>query len=133
VQLDVKDVLLEQKLLYVRKGKNYKERYVPMGQSVITDLQDYLKESRPYFYQAHQHKALFLSKVGNRLQGQSMGIRLQYLVEQAQLPLEITLHTLRHSIATHLLQNGMELRQVAGFLGHQSIESTQLYTHLAHG
>ncbi|WP_020533373.1 tyrosine-type recombinase/integrase [Flexithrix dorotheae] len=127
ISLDVRDVLLSNKLLYVRKGKNYKERYVPIGDKVVQDFKRYLTESRPGFYQSHQQKAFFLSKKGQRINGQSLSIRLKRLVEKAGLSKEITLHTLRHSIATHLLENGMKIQQIAHFLGHSSLESTQIY------
>jgi integrase/recombinase XerD len=80
-------------------------------------------------------EALFLGYYGKRVTGQSLLLRLKYLQHQTEdLDLtekEIGLHTLRHSIATHLLQAGMKLEYIARFLGHGSLESTQIYTHLA--
>jgi integrase/recombinase XerD len=130
INLDVSDVLLNKNLLYVSKGKNYKERYVPMTEAVKEDLQNYLDYARPMFLN-QQTPALFLSRSGSRLITQGMATRLQKLKEKAGIDKEAGLHTLRHSIATHLLQSGMKLSQIKRFLGHSSMESTQIYTHLA--
>lgn len=130
INLDVSDILLNKNLLYVSKGKNYKERYVPMTEAVREDLQNYLDYARPMFLNKH-NSALFLSYAGNRLITQSMATRLQKLKEKAGIEKEAGLHTLRHSIATHLLQSGMKLSQIKRFLGHSSMESTQIYTHVS--
>lgn len=132
IHLEVSDVLFKQGLLYVRKGKGNRERYVPMGEKVQTDLKNYLQQARPLFMPSPKEPALFLNYQGNRLSGVSYAARLQKLVVKAEIEVKCSLHTLRHSIATHLLQNGMALRQVSEFLGHASLESTQIYTHLDH-
>jgi integrase/recombinase XerD len=76
----------------------------------------------------------FVSQRGLRMNGQSMLLRLKILIQRVDntelQSKEVGLHTLRHSIATHLLQNGMKLEAIAKFLGHSSLESTQIYTHL---
>ena len=68
---------------------------------------------------------------GNRMQGQSLARRVELLAKQSQIDKKVHLHLLRHSVATHLLQNGMSLENIARFLGHSSLESTQQYTHIA--
>ena len=132
--LNVEDILFERKgsasLLYIRKGKGNKERYVPMSQQVQKDLQEYLQHSRPLLIGKESSKALFLNYYGKRLQGQSLHIRFKLLLEKAHIKKEVGLHSLRHSIATHLLQSGMPLKYISRFLGHSSLESTQIYTHL---
>jgi integrase/recombinase XerD len=130
VNLDVTDILPGKNLLFVSKGKNYKERYVPMTDAVKEDIQNYLDFARSMLLNKPTG-ALFLSITGNRLITQSMANRLQKLKEKAGISKEAGLHTLRHSIATHLLQSGMKLSQIKRFLGHSSMESTQIYTHLA--
>jgi integrase/recombinase XerD len=130
ISLDISDVLLNKNLLYVSKGKNYKERYVPMTEAVKEDIMNYLDFARPMFLYK-QTNALFLSHSGSRLITQGMATRLQKLKEKAGIDKEAGLHTLRHSIATHLLQSGMKLSQIKRFLGHSSMESTQIYTHIA--
>lgn len=130
VNLDTDDILFNRNLVYVRKGKNYKERYVPMSAGVREDLQNYIDYARPVLIKTTS-KALFLgSQYGNRLGSTGIADRLQRLKEKAEISKEAGLHTLRHSIATHLLESGMELQQIKRFLGHSSLESTQIYTHI---
>ena len=134
VSLDISDVLFEKGLLYVRKGKNYKERYVPISKANLKYLEIYIYDSRPLFQRYKKTEALLLSQRGARVQGQSLGLRLKLLQERTNLlelkQKDIGLHTLRHSIATHLLEAGMKLESISRFLGHSSLESTQIYTHL---
>ena len=129
--LDVKDVLFDRNLLYVRKGKNYKERYVPMTAGVREDLKNYIESARPILLKRPTH-ALFIGAEGTRLVGTTMLNRLHQLKERAGIEKDTGLHSLRHSIATHLLQSGMELEKIKQFLGHSSLESTQIYTHIVH-
>ncbi len=131
VALDMKDVLLDRNLLYVRKGKNYKERYVPMTAAVKEDLKDYIECARPFLVKTATH-ALFLTQYGTRMKGNAMIDRLHQLKEKVGINKDAGLHSLRHSIATHLLQSGMELEKIKQFLGHSSLESTQIYTHISH-
>ena len=131
LSLDVKDVLFDRNLLYVRKGKNYKERYVPMTEAVRNDLKDYIELARPVLLKRPSH-AFFIGTESTRLIGETMLKRLRQLKEKAGIDKEAGLHSLRHSIATHLLQSGMELEKIKQFLGHGSLESTQIYTHIAH-
>jgi len=134
ISLNVSDILLREKRIYVRKGKNYRERYVPMTEAVKEDLENYIYVAREKIlsFKNIKPEALFLSIRVQRMHGNSLIIRLQQLVSKARIEKEIGLHTLRHSIATHLLQSGMTLEEVSQFLGHASLESTQIYTHLAY-
>ena len=134
INLNVSDVLLKEKRIYVRKGKNYRERYVPMTEVVKEDLENYIYVAREKIlsFKNITPEALFLSMRVSRMHGNSLIIRLQQLVSKARIEKETGLHTLRHSIATHLLQSGMTLEEVSQFLGHVSLESTQIYTHLAY-
>jgi len=117
----------------VRKGKNYKERYVPMTEAIKADLENYIYQAREQLqsFKETKNEALFISLKGTRLCGNSLLDRLKKLVKEAKIQKEIGLHTLRHSIATHLLQSGLSLEEVSQFLGHSSLESTQIYTHLS--
>lgn len=129
VGLDVNDLLLQKRLLYVRKGKNYSERYVPVTASVFNDLIAYLQLGRSCF--ESDSPALLLSyRHKKRLTASVPYKRVSELKERAGINKQIGLHTLRHSIATHLLQQGMKLADISRFLGHQSIDSTQIYTHI---
>lgn len=129
LNLDADDILFNKNLVYVRKGKNYKERYVPMTEGVKEELQNYVDYARPTLMKSPV-KALFLTVKGNRLGSNGMAERLQILKDKAEINKEAGLHALRHSIATHLLQSGMELDKIKRFLGHSSLESTQIYTHI---
>lgn len=133
IGLNMEDVLLKEKLIHVRKGKGYKERYVPITDSIKEDLENYIYVSRQKIqsFKSHKQDAFFLSMRAKRMHGNSLILRLQKLANVAHINKEIGLHTLRHSIATHLLQSGMELEEVSQFLGHSGLESTQIYTHLA--
>lgn len=133
ISLNVSDVLIKEKLLYVQKGKGYRERYVPMSEAVKEDLENYINVARSSLLSCElmKQQALLLSFRGRRMDGNSLIMRLKALVKAASINKAVGLHTLRHSIATHLLQSGMSLESVSRFLGHQSLESTQIYTHLA--
>ena len=132
VHLDISDIDFKSKLVYVRKGKNYKERYVPVNETILQHIRDYLDHSRPFLQKKDKLPALFISDKGYRAQGQSLLMRVRKLIRLSMVDKEIGLHTLRHSIATHLLQSGMKLSHIAKFLGHSSLESTQIYTHIKH-
>jgi integrase/recombinase XerD len=129
VSLDASDVLSDKNLLYVRKGKNYKERYVPMTAAVRGHLQEYINYARPGLLKV-PNEALFLGRTGSRILSSAMAERFKKLLQRAEIDKPAGLHTLRHSIATHLLQSGMKLEQISRFLGHSSLESTQIYTHI---
>lgn len=134
VMLDTGDINFDRALLHVRKGKNYKERFVPISKQSLQHLQTYLYDARPVLLQGCKSHALILSALGKRIEGQTLLLRLKSLIaltDNARLQQkQIGLHTLRHSIATHLLANGMDLEKIKEFLGHTSLESTQIYTHL---
>jgi integrase/recombinase XerD len=130
--LDISDIIFEKQVLHVRKAKGYKERKVPVTQQGAEHLQNYLYDARPYLC-SDKNEAFFVTQAGKRLNGQMMLIRLKKLIQLTGNTIlqskDIHLHTLRHSIATHLLQNGMKLERIKDFLGHSSLESTQIYTH----
>lgn len=134
VHVDVPDLNFDRGILHVRKGKGYKERFVPISKASLGHLQEYIYDHRPALLK-DRTEALFVSTYGTRMQGQSLNLRLRYLIQKTESPeimeKETGLHTLRHSIATHLLQAGMKLESISRFLGHSSLESTQIYTHLA--
>lgn len=132
VMLEVKDIRFGQGVIHVRKAKNYRERLVPMTAKVASDLMEYSLMSRPGLSNANSGNRFFLSYRGDSLGPNSMGHRFQQLKQKAGSDHPGSLHSLRHSIATHLLQNGMSLEQIARFLGHRCLESTQIYTHIIH-
>jgi len=136
IALNLEDVLLDQQLIYVRKGKGYKERYVPFIESQKEDFEHYLKQSRPKLLTDETEQAFFIGHKGKRI---SYGILLKTLKRlqertgnETLMQKVIGLHALRHSIATHLMQRGMKFDYISQFLGHTLMSSTQIYTHLAH-
>ncbi len=133
-QMDITDINFVKGLLHVRKGKNYTERVIPVSNKNIGYLRSYIHEGRQALLNEKKQDALFVTARGTRMQGQSMLIRLKLLItltDNTTLQQKsISLHTLRHSIATHLLAAGMTLERIKDFLGHTSLESTQVYTHL---
>ncbi len=134
VHLDVGDINFDRLILHVRKGKNYKERLVPISKASVKHLQEYVYDHRGELLRGKKTEALFISLRAQRIDGQTLQIRLNHLQQRSNniglQEKEIGLHTLRHSIATHLLSAGMSLESISRFLGHSSLESTQIYTHL---
>ncbi|WP_444660272.1 tyrosine-type recombinase/integrase [Flavobacterium columnare] len=134
INLEIKDILFDKELLFVKKGKNYKQRYVPINQYNLKILEEYIYDYRPAFYNYKNTENLLINYRGKPLQGQSLCNRLKILAEETQnkvlIKKQITPHILRHSIATHLLEKGANIEIISKFLGHSSLESTQIYTHL---
>lgn len=134
VYLNRKDILFDKELIYVRKGKNYKERFIPINRYNLQILEDYLYDARPLFYKASATEAFFIGSQGKRLGKQSFKNRLLAIVAVTDTTTiqekHITPHKLRHSIATHLLEQGAPIESIQQFLGHSSLETTQLYVHL---
>jgi integrase/recombinase XerD len=134
VHLNVDDINFDRRILHVRKGKNYKERLVPFSKTSSQHLQEWIYDHRPGLVKSQKEGSLFIGRMGPPMLGGSLYTRLKLLqlnTENIELQQKnIGLHTLRHSIATHLLANGMELQKIQRFLGHSSLESTQIYTHL---
>lgn len=134
VHIELNDINFDTRVLHVRKGKMYKERFVPIGKTGAKHLEDYVYNHRPLLLKTRTSSRLFIANGGKPLGGGGLYSRLQFLQAKTDDPVlrqkNITLHCLRHSIATHLLAAGMDLQHIQRFLGHSSLESTQIYTHL---
>lgn len=129
IGLDVGDIHLT--MGFVRcMGKGSKERIIPLGRTAVGALANYLEKGRPHFLKKNQENALFLNHLGKRLTRQGFWKILKQLKTEAGITHELTPHTLRHSFATHLLENGADLRAVQEMLGHADISTTQIYTHI---
>jgi len=127
VGLDVDDVDLDPGSVRVL-GKGGKEREVPLGRYGREAVEAYVTRTRPEFASAKSRGALFLNQRGGRLTRQSCARLLAAHVSTADIDRRVSLHTLRHSFATHLLEGGADVRVVQELLGHASVATTQIYT-----
>ncbi|MXY42892.1 MAG: site-specific tyrosine recombinase XerD [Dehalococcoidia bacterium] len=129
VSLDIDDVDLDES--FVRcMGKGSKERIIPLHDEAVETVSEYLEDGRPSLAGNAAGRALFVSRKGGRLTRQALWLILKGRAQAAGIERKITPHTLRHSFATHLLIGGAPLRHVQELLGHASITTTQVYTHL---
>ena len=125
ISLDVEDVNLEEG--YVTCKSETKQRNIPLGSLSLKALEDYILNARPIIIKDDSVKALFVNTNGKRLTRQGFWKIVKYYKEQAHITKDITPHVLRHSFATHLLQNGADLKAIQTMLGHSDISSTQIY------
>jgi integrase/recombinase XerD len=127
IALNISDVNLD--MGYVKcYGKGSKERIVPLGSIAVKSVHEYINKGRSKIVRTYEEPALFLNHHGNRLTRQGFWKIIKKYASQANIVKEITPHTLRHSFATHLLENGADLRSVQEMLGHADISTTQIYT-----
>ena len=125
ISLNIDDINLEQGYATCRNGR--KERSVPIGNLSLKALKDYIFNARKVMIKDENEKALFVNVNGKRLTRQGFWKIIKYYKEQAHIEKDITPHVLRHSFATHLLQNGADLKSIQTMLGHSDILSTQIY------
>ena len=125
ISLNVEDINLETGYVTCKNGK--KERTVPIGNMSLKALKEYISNARKTMIKDENEKALFVNVNGQRLTRQGFWKIIKYYKEQAHIEKEITPHVLRHSFATHLLQNGADLKSIQTMLGHSDILSTQIY------
>ena len=139
--LNIKDVNFEQKLLFVRKGKGKKRRVIPITEKITNDLQGYYNQSLPFRKDIKSpsfggvgkaQEAFFITHQGNRIRGNTIYETFKKLLKRSPFGGQgaFCLHSLRHSIATHLLENEMSIEMVRNFLGHQHLKTTQIYTRI---
>lgn len=128
IGLDVDDLNLPAGLIVCRsKGK---ERSIPLYPGAVKALQDYVLHIRDRIITSEEEKALFVNMNGERMTRQGFWKIIKYYQEKAEIKKDITPHTLRHSFAAHLLENGADLQSIQEMLGHADISSTQIYTHI---
>jgi len=128
--LKLTDVDREKGLLRVM-GKGSRERIVPVGRIALNWLTLYLAKARPSLLNGRPAPLLFPSKNGRRITGENLIHMVRKYARKAALPESVTPHVLRHTCATHLLRAGADIREIQSLLGHRSISSTQIYTHVA--
>ena len=125
ISLNIDDVNLEEAYVICKSGN--KQRIIPLGSMSLKALKAYIEEARGVLIKSEDEKALFVNINGGRLTRQGFWKIIKYYKEQAHITKDITPHVLRHSFATHLLQNGADLRAIQTMLGHSDISSTQVY------
>lgn len=130
INLKLNDLHLEMGLIQTI-GKGDKERIIPIDEIAIKWINNYLSSSRPLLLKKRKSAFLFLNAHGNGISRQSIWNKVKKYVSLAGIKKNITPHTLRHSFATHILENGADLRIVQELLGHTDISTTQIYTHIS--
>ena len=128
IGLNVEDVSLSG--AFIRCTSWGRERIVPLYAAAVKALSDYIKDVRPQLVIHHGERALFVNMSGERMSRQGFWKLIKFYQEKAQINKDITPHTLRHSFAAHLLENGADLRSIQEMLGHADISSTQIYSHM---
>ncbi|GAA3405372.1 site-specific tyrosine recombinase XerD [Paenibacillus hodogayensis] len=130
ISLNVGDVNVAMGFIHCT-GKGSKERIIPLGRIAAVCLEEYNESVRPKLLRQDKgEEALFINHLGTRLTRQGFWKIIKRRAREAGIDIEITPHTLRHSFATHLLENGADLRAVQEMLGHADISTTQVYTHV---
>ena len=139
VKIDIRHVRLKDKILIVERGKGNKRRVIPLSSGVAKDLSEYFYYEREHLKTGkdyrHTNFAFMLHSRGGRMQQPTYNKHLKAIIERTEnqriIRKNITLHNLRHSIATHLLERGIPTLRVREFLGHSQAETTQIYTHVS--
>ena len=125
ISLNIDDINLEEGYVACKHGN--KQRNIPLGNMSLKALKEYVEEARDILVKTEGEQALFVNINGSRLTRQGFWKIIKFYKEQAHITKEITPHVLRHSFATHLLQNGADLKAIQTMLGHSDISSTQVY------
>jgi len=134
-RVDVADVKLNEGILIVPNGKGNKRRVIPMSGGVVDDLRNYYENERSQYVKRDNERAFLLNIKGDRMMGYTCRKILNRIIErtgnQTIKDKNIAIHNLRHSIATHLLEEGVSVEQVRNFLGHAHVETTEIYTRVS--
>lgn len=130
--VNIVDVKINDGILIVPNGKGNKRRVIPMSSGVVDDARNYYENERSQYLNRENEKAFLLNIKGDRMQGYTCRKILSKIIARTEnqtiIDKNIALHNLRHSIATHLLERGVNVEQVRNFLGHAHIETTEIYT-----
>lgn len=124
VQMKVEDIDSGRMMVHIRQSKGKKDRYVPLPESILYDLREYYKAYRPQNY-------LFEGQQGGQYSKRSVQAVFKNAMQKAKVNKKVGVHGLRHSYATHLIEGGTDIRFVQDLLGHNSIKTTEIYTHIS--
>ena len=130
-RLRLGDIDYDRLLLRVEQGKGHKDRFVPIGERAVRWIEKYLVEVRPLLCPSINEPCLFLNTLGLRINPNRLGTHVHKIIEKAGLGKHGSCHLFRHSFATLLLEGGCDVRYVQAMLGHASLESTEIYTHVS--
>jgi integrase/recombinase XerD len=122
--LMLKDIDYDRNIINIRDGKGMKDRIVPLAEKLLTDLSEYIKSYQPQIY-------LFEGFNGSQYSSRSIQRIVKHALNKSKIRKPASVHTLRHSYATHLLENGVDLRLIQELLGHKSSRTTEIYTHVS--
>lgn len=130
IQLKIHDINLKMNTVRIM-GKGNKERIIPIGDYATKYLEIYINEYRKLFIKNHQTDFLFLSSRGDKMTRQAFFKIIKKIAQEKNIQTDFSPHTLRHSFATHMIENGADLRSLQELLGHSNISTTQIYTHIS--
>lgn len=131
--LRTRDAILSQAAIFIAQGKHFKDRYVPLGEAARKYLAEYLDRVRPLLARGASGELVFLSRVGGRLDVGGVEQKLRLYAARAKIKKHLTIHVFRHTLATEMLRHGADLRQIQEMLGHKTLKTTQIYTHIVKG
>lgn len=129
--LSLQDVSLTRSTVLIRKGKGNKDRLIPVGQRALKWISHYIDKVRDQLLTDIDNDALFLNDYGDTFRDSKLGDKVKRFMVNAGIDVAGSCHLLRHAMATHMLENGAELRYIQAMLGHASVATTQIYTHVS--
>ncbi len=129
--LQLQNISLAQKTLFIRQGKGKKDRLIPVGERAILWITKYIKEVRSQLLMDVHNTSLFLNDYGEAFRDTKLGDKVKRAMNNAGINVPGSCHLLRHAMATHMLENGADLRFIQAMLGHTNISTTQIYTHVS--
>lgn len=129
--LKIHDIDYDRRTLIVRQGKGKKDRLIPIGERALSWINKYTEDIRPAFSCARSDEALFLSNLGESFSPMRLTQLVRNYIQSADIGKSGSCHLLRHALATHMHENGADIRYIQEILGHAKLETTQVYTHVS--
>ncbi len=131
INLQIEDIYTERKVVIIKEGKGKKDRMAPIGERALQWIEKYLEQSRPELVFSFSEQTLFLSSYGEALTGDYLTQLVRRYIKSADIGKSGSCHLFRHSCATHMLENGADIRFIQQLLGHENISTTQIYTNVS--